>query len=211
MLQRLPSIVIALLSAAILTGTAFLVYPRVGFSFTDFGFGSDEPQAPSLVNTADGVVLQAPTVFKHPTRNFSFTLPKGWSRTSGSMEAGSAAVFKKHGVPVFFQFHFTPMAQSFPALASVEASLLQAEADMEQGKLRSATRRDNGENDAGLPMAIGWMVVEAPGEEDAPQRMIWQCYDRENVYYNFLASTTPALFATHEEELKAVFNSIVFK
>lgn len=95
---------------------------------------------------------------------------------------------------------------SFPAKASVDASLKTAKEEVTINKLLTAKRRD----DAGGKI-IGWEIVESPtGGGGSHQRIIWQCYDGQNYYYNFNAATSPEQFNASKAELRGIINSIKF-
>jgi hypothetical protein len=42
------------------------------------------------------------------------------------------------------------------------------------------------------------------------QRIIWQCYDGDNYYYNFMVSTSPEEFNAVRAELQGIINSVRF-
>jgi hypothetical protein len=166
-----------------------------------------DPNAP--LNFTDdqktGPVFSTPQTFKNTERNFSFTVPAGWKRTEGSPNA-SGEGFGKPGTTRFFHIHYTQMVPSFPAKASVDASLKTAKEEITIGKLLSAKRRD----DAG-DKVIGWEIVESrKGGGGTHQRIIWQCYDKNNYYYNFGVVAHPDQFEAARAELQGILNSIKF-
>ncbi len=156
---------------------------------------------------ATGATLSAPTTYKNPARNFSFTLPAGFEPVKDP-NANDFSVGKP-GTRSFFTVHITRMQPSFPAKASVEASLKGAKEDVTIGKLISAKRRDDPPGPK--PLVIGWEIVESPtGGGGSHQRIIWQCYDGQNYYYNFNASTSPEQFSASKAELQGIINSVKF-
>ncbi len=156
---------------------------------------------------ATGAVLQAPTTYKNTARNFSFTLPAGWEPVKNP-NANDISVGKP-GTRSNFVVHFTQMVPSFPAKASVDASYKTAKEEMTIGKLIAAKRRDDPPGPK--PLVIGWEIIESPtGGGGSHQRIIWQCYDGQNYYYNFNASTSPEQFSASKAELQGIINSVKF-
>ena len=163
-----------------------------------------KPEASGIPNLAQtGPVNQAPVTYKNTARNFSFTLPAGWEpvkNPNGEVSVG------KPGTRSAFVLHITQMVPSFPAKASVDASLKTAKEEVTINKLLTAKRRD----DAGGKI-IGWEIVESPtGGGGSHQRIIWQCYDGQNYYYNFNAATSPEQFNASKAELQGIINSVKF-
>ena len=167
----------------------------------------DDKDAP--LNFADdpktGPVSTAPVTYKNTERNFSFTIPAGYKRTEGKPNSAGEG-FGKPGTTMFFHIHYTQMVPSFPAKSSVDASLKTAKEEVGIGKLLTAKRRD----DAGGKI-IGWEIVESrKGGGGSHQRIIWQCYDKDNYYYNFGVVSHPDQFDAARSELQGVLNSIKF-
>ncbi len=164
-----------------------------------------KPEASGIPNLAQtGPVNQAPVTYKNTSRNFSFTLPAGWEPVKNP-NTGEVSVGKP-GTRSAFIIHYTQMVPSFPAKAGVDASLKTAKEEVTINKLLSAKRRD----DAGGKI-IGWEVVESPtGGGGSHQRIIWQCYDGQNYYYNFNAATSPEQFNASRSELQGLINSVKF-
>lgn len=151
--------------------------------------------------------------YKNKQRNFAFTIPAGWSQQSGDPNSDDVIFMK---VPISescsFQYHYTPMQASFPAETSVNASLKTAKADIKAGKLLSAKRRDESGklNGKSVRLTRGWEVVEkgTPGNH---QRIIYQAYDKDNYYFNFMAAAaSPEQFTKCEPELRKAIDSIKF-
>ncbi len=160
---------------------------------------------PNLAQT--GPVNQAPVTYKNTARHFSFTLPAGWEPVKNP-NATDISVGKP-GTRSAFVVHFTQMVPSFPAKASVDASLKQAKEEVTINKLLSAKRRDDPPGPK--PLVIGWEIVESPtGGGGSHQRIIWQCYDGQNYYYNFNAATSPEQFNASRSELQGIINSVKF-
>ena len=155
--------------------------------------------------------LTAPTVFRNADRRFEFIIPAGWVQESGDVQSEQGAVFQKSDHSITFTFHMTQMVPSFPAAASVSASLTQANEEVQIGKLLSARRRDGGVKAPGTPRAIGWEVTESEKGAGGFQRIIWQCYDQDNYYLNFMTATEPKKFQAVRAEMQQIINSITFK
>ncbi len=160
---------------------------------------------PNLAQT--GPVNQAPVTYKNTARNFSFTLPAGWEPVKNP-NANDISVGKP-GTRSAFVVHITQMVPSFPAKASVDASLKTAKEEVTINKLLSAKRRDDPPGPK--PLVIGWEIIESPtGGGGSHQRIIWQCYDGQNYYYNFNAATSPEQFNASKAELQGIINSVKF-
>ncbi len=178
----------------------------------DAAKGAKQAQEPAKKEEASGIpnlaqtgpVNQAPVTYKNTARNFSFTLPAGWEPVKNP-NANDVSVGKP-GTRSAFVIHITQMVPSFPAKASVDASLKSAKEEVTINKLLSAKRRDDA---AGK--IIGWEIVESPtGGGGSHQRIIWQCYDGQNYYYNFNAATSPEQFNASKAELQGIINSVKF-
>ncbi|MYL84826.1 hypothetical protein GTA51_17065 [Desulfovibrio aerotolerans] len=154
-----------------------------------------------------GAVLASDTTFKNPARGFEFTIPAGWKLESGD-PASESVLFMKPGTTFGFQFHLEQMVPSFPRKASVEASLKQAKEMVGINKYLEAKRRDDGDAKKKCGV-IGWEIVEAPQKNDY-QRIIWQAYDGENYYMNFMAHSENKDFATARPVLRQIMDSIKF-
>jgi len=173
--------------------------------------GLKSPEKDTPHNVADekvgGAGLPSNTTFTNKVRPFSYTIPAGWRQESGD-PTGERVVFMKPGTTCSFQFHFTQMVPSFPRAASVDASLKTSKEEMSIGKYQAVKRRDQGTAKAGV---IGWEVVETPkGGGGSHQRIIWQCYDGQNFYYNFMTASHPDQFNTHRAALQGIIDSIRF-
>lgn len=154
----------------------------------------------------------APQTHTNQERQFSFDIPAGWARQQGDVNSDSVLFMK---VPVesscSFQFHITRMQKDFPAETSVRASLASAKKDVEIDKNLSAKRRDESglENGKTVQFASGWELVEK-GQSGGHQRIIYQAYDRENYYYNFMGAANTEKFEDCRAELSGIVDSIRF-
>ncbi|OLN28529.1 hypothetical protein DVDV_1548 [Desulfovibrio sp. DV] len=156
---------------------------------------------------AGGAVLGMDTTYTNPARGFAFTIPAGWKLESGD-PASESVLFMKPGTTWGFQFHLEQMVPSFPRKASVEASLKQAKEMVSINKYLEAKRRDDGDAKKKCGV-IGWEIVEAPQKNDY-QRIIWQAYDGENYYMNFMAHSENKDFAAARPVLRQIMDSIRF-
>jgi hypothetical protein len=185
----------------------------------DAAKGAKQAQEPAKKQESGGAMnlaadekkttFTAPTTLKNNARKFSFTIPAGWQQVGGDVQDERGASFGKPGTTMSFSFHCTQMAPSFPAKTSVEQSLKSAKEEVTIGKLISANRRDDpsGPN----PIVIGWQIVQTrKGGSGSHQSIIWQCYDKQNYYYNFNATSHPDQFDASRAELEKVINSVHF-
>lgn len=161
--------------------------------------------APSAAGAAG--VLDRDTTYTNAARNFSFTIPAGWKLENGD-PAGESVLFMKPGTSWSFQFHIEQMVPSFPRKASVDASLKQAREMVQIRKYLEARRRDDGNAKAKCGV-IGWEIVEAPQKNDY-QRIIWQAYDGQNFYMNFMAASENGQFEAARATLRQIMDSIRF-
>ncbi|MBM4274762.1 MAG: hypothetical protein FJ134_09945 [Deltaproteobacteria bacterium] len=155
-----------------------------------------------------GPVFSSPQTFKNTERNFTYTIPAGWKKVSGDPAAGNVQ-FGKPGTTRFFHVHYTQMVPSFPAKSAVDAGLKTGKEEITIGKLLAAKRKDQG--GAGKKGIIGWEIVESrKGGGGSHQRIIWQCYDGDNYYYNFGVVSHPDQFDASKAELQGILDSIRF-
>lgn len=179
-------------------------------SITSVATGSTGSTGGTLNSTAGGITGSSSAVtYENKTYGFSFTIPAGWSKQNGEADSDSVLFMQ---APISnscsFQFHITPMRKSFPAAASVRASLKAAKEDIGIKKLLSAKRR----NDKGTSKkrgVIGWEVVEN-GKAGGNQRIIYQAYDEKNRYYNLMGAAKTEKFETCRPELRKIIDSIKF-
>ena len=114
----------------------------------------------------------------------------------------------KVGTTLSFTWLIEQMVPSFPRDAAVKAGLQQDKERVQINKLLAAERRDDGSIKKGCGV-IGWEQTEAPQKNDF-QRIIWQCYDGENYYMNFMACAPNADFEAAHAELRQIMDSISF-
>jgi hypothetical protein len=158
------------------------------------GVANEEVGGPGLATT---------TTYINKKRPFSYTIPAGWRLESGD-PTGNRPVFMKPGTTASFQFHFTQMVPSFPRKAAVDAGYKQSREEMTIGKYLSVKRRNQGN-------VIGWEVIETAEKGSGGfQRIIWQCYDGQNYYYNFMAASEPSQFPQYRAVLQRIIDSIRF-
>jgi hypothetical protein len=171
---------------------------------------SAQPPKDAPHNVADeatgGAGSRAPMTYKNRVRPFSYTIPAGWRQEAGD-PSGESVTFMLPGTTCGFTFHFTQMVPSFPRKASVDASYKQAKEEMSIGKYISVKRRDQ----AGPHGIIGWETIESPTKGSGGfQRIQWQCYDKDNYYYSFMAHSDPRQFSQHRAVLQGIINSVSF-
>jgi hypothetical protein len=161
----------------------------------------EEPQGVADEKTA-GPGLATTTTFRNTERPFSYTMPAGWRLEAGN-PTGNRPTFMIPGTTAAFQFHFIQNVPSFPRKAAVDAGYKQSMEEMSIGKYLSVKRRNQGD-------VIGWEVIETEKGGGGFQRIIWQCYDKQNYYYNFMAASEPSQFPRFRAELQRVMDSIRF-
>ncbi|MCK5897677.1 MAG: hypothetical protein KAG06_01235 [Methylococcales bacterium] len=159
------------------------------------------------VNTAAGATKTGSAeavTYTNKTYGFSFTIPAGWDKLSGDPES-KLVLFSR--IPIndgcSFKFHINPMGKSFPAKASVRASLKKSKEQISTGKYISAKKRNT-------KTTLGWQVREK-GEAGAFKRIIYQAYDAKNNYYNFNASANTEKFDACQPQLDNIMKSIKLK
>jgi len=163
--------------------------------------------SPSGAASGGTGALAGDATYKNTARGFEFTVPAGWKLENGD-PASESVLFMKPGTSWSFQFHLEQMAPSFPRKASVDASLKQAKEMVTINKYLEARRRDDGDAKKKCGV-IGWEIVEAPQKNDY-QRIIWQAYDGDNFYMNFMAASENKDFAAARPALRQIMDSIRF-
>ena len=99
------------------------------------------------------------------------------------------------------------MVPSFPRKAAVDASYKQAMEEKGIGKYMAVKRRDQG----GKSGVIGWETIETAEKGSGGfQRIQWQCYDKDNYYYSFMAGVDPKQFNQHRAVMQKIIDSIRF-
>jgi hypothetical protein len=156
-------------------------------------------------------VSTAPVTYQNKVRNFSFTIPAGWRLERGDPTGNAERVniiFMKPGTTCSFIIHWTQMVPSFPRKAAVDAGYKQAKEEMTIHKYMAVKRRDQG----GKSGVIGWETIETAEKGSGGfQRIQWQCYDKNNYYYNFVTSSEPKDFNANRSEMQRIIDSIRFQ
>ncbi len=164
--------------------------------------------APAQQSAApESKAFKTPMTFKNLARNFQYTIPAGWYKVDGEPDSESVS-FMKEGGTLGFIIHITQMVPSFPRKDAVKAGLKQDTERMSINQVLEARRRDDGDAKKKCGV-IGWEQVEAP-QKNSFQRIIWQCYDGENYYMNFMAHSTNEDFAAAKPTLRQIMDSIKF-
>jgi hypothetical protein len=164
-----------------------------------------DPNAP-LNRAKMGETFAAPMTYQNQ-RHFSYTIPAGWQKEAGS-PIGESASFGRPGSTASFTIHMTQMVHSFPRKAAVDAGFKQAKEEMGIGKYMAVKRRDQG----GKSGVIGWETIETAAKGSGGfQRIQWQCYDKDNYYYSFIACVDPKQFNQYRSEMQRIIDSIRFQ
>jgi PsbP len=183
----------------------------------------------SSENFAGSPILPAPiikpapvpdTLYKNKTYRFSFIIPAGWEKQSGQANSDNVLFMQ---LPISnscsFQFNVTPMSSTFPAEVAATTSLAAAYHDVKLNKLVAVKRRDTWikekthEKDKNKEKIVlltqGWEITEKP-QNQKQQRIIYQVYDRQNRYFNFIAAAVSSKFSTCAPDLRKIMDSISF-
>ena len=153
-----------------------------------------------------GETFASPMTYKNK-RNFSYTVPAGWQKEQGDPTGEKGAGFGLPGTTVSFIIHMTQMVPSFPRKAAVDAGYKQAMEEKGIGKYMAVKRRDQG----GKSGVIGWETIETAEKGSGGfQRIQWQCYDKDNYYYSFIAAVDPKQFNQHRAVMQKIIDSIRF-
>jgi hypothetical protein len=153
--------------------------------------------------------------YTNTEKGFSYTIPAGWELVSGDPNTYEVT-FMITKDSCSFIANYDPMVKSFPAGASVKASLQQSKEMIEIGKLMAAKRRDQkikwpDKSKKGFKrVVIGWEIVEAP-QKNGFQRIIYQAYDRNNIHYYFNAAASNEKFEYCRPMLRSIIDSIRFE
>ncbi len=163
-----------------------------------------DPNAPH--NRAQmGATFASPMTYKN-RRNFTYTVPAGWQIEQGD-PTGESVGFGRPGSTVAFVIHMNQMVPSFPRKSAVDAGYKSAKEEMTIRKYMAVKRRDQG----GSRGVIGWETIETPEKGSGGfQRIQWQCYDKDNYYYNFMTSANPQQFNQYRGEMQRIIDSIRF-
>jgi hypothetical protein len=164
----------------------------------------EDPNAP--FNRAKmGETFASPMTYKNK-RNFSYTVPAGWQKEQGD-PTGESVGFGRPGSTVAFVIHINQNVPSFPRKTVVDAGFKQAKEEMTIRKYMAVKRRDQG----GKSGVIGWETIETAEKGSGGfQRIQWQCYDKDNYYYNFITSVNPQQFNQYRAEMQRIIDSIRF-
>ena len=150
----------------------------------------------------------APVTYSNKARKFHFTIPAGWAKINGDPDSNTL-LLQKVGGSASFQFHYTGMASNFPAEASVKASLNMAKDEVKRGNNIAAKRRDDKcQSNPKVLCARGWELID--DGHDGHQRIIWQAYDKDNFYYNFMGASNTPDFQAARATLQEVIESVKF-
>ncbi|MFW5735644.1 MAG: hypothetical protein ACOCWR_11340 [Oceanidesulfovibrio sp.] len=162
---------------------------------------------------AGGGGFASAATFRNNDRQFEYTIPAGWRQESGDPQSEKGALYMKPGTSWSFQFHMTQMTPSFPAESSVQASIQQAKEMQQINKILEVKRRDDSDKKGNRTLSvIGWEIVQSPkGADGGYQRIIWQCYDQDNYYFNFMASAKMEDFEAARSTLRTIVDSVDFK
>jgi hypothetical protein len=168
------------------------------------------PAAPGAAASPEAGASTAPVTYQNKVRPFSYTIPAGWKliqgEPTGNAERNNIS-FQKPGTTCVFIIHWTQMVPSFPRKASVDASYKSAMEEKTIGKYLAVKRRDQG----GKEGVIGWETIETAEKGSGGfQRIQWQCYDGQNYFYSFMASSEPKDFNANRAELQRIIDSIRF-
>lgn len=167
------------------------------------------------------IVKPAPeTTYRNKIYRFSFILPTDWEKQSGNPSSDNALFMQ---LPISnscgFQFNVIPMSTTFPAEEAATTFLAAAYRELRLHKLLAVKRRDtwikekskdkNKDKEKIVILTHGWEITEKP-QKHKPQRIIYQVYNRENHYFNFVASAVSEKFSSCAPQLRKIMDSISF-
>ncbi len=200
---------IALLTSGCVPTTATGALNSLGSAATSGAVGSTATGKASGTSKGLPTGSSSITTYENKTYGFTFTMPSGWSKTTGNPDS-DLVLFSK--IPMTnacsFQFHITAMRKSFPASASVNASFKAAKEDIAIKKIISVKRRNDRIKNKKASV-IGWEIVDN-GKSGGYKRIIYQAYDAQNHYFNLTASASIEKFETCRPELRKIIDSIKF-
>ena len=110
------------------------------------------------------------------------------------------------------------MSATFPAEEAATTFLATAYRELRLHKLMAVKRRDTWIKEKSkdkkkekeiVILTHGWEITEKP-KKQKQQRIIYQVYDRENRYFNFIATAVSEKFSTCSPELRKIIDSISF-
>lgn len=203
--------------ATVLLGSLLTACSGTGQNLLNQAVSTAVPSTPAAAATGDAsggmpVGSTEAVTYKNKARNYSFTIPAGWTKQSGEVESDNVLFME---VPLSktcsFQVNMTRMQKDFPAETSVKASLDSAKKDIAIDKNISAKRRDESgmENGKKVKFTRGWELTEK-GKAGGHQRIIYQAYDRENYYLNMMAAAETEHFEECRPTLEKIISSIKF-
>jgi hypothetical protein len=182
-----------------------------GVEATRPGQRESAPPAPQDANAPlnraqMGETFQSPMTYKN-VRHFSYTVPAGWQKEHGDPTGEKGVGFGLPGTTASFTIHINQMVPSFPRKAAVDAGYKQAKEEMAIRKYMAVKRRDQG----GSRGVIGWETIETAEKGSGGfQRIQWQCYDKDNYYYSFIACVNPQQFNQQRAVMQRIIDSIRF-
>ena len=160
------------------------------------------------------------TIYKNKAYHFWFAIPVGWEKQSGNPSSDNSLFMQ---IPISnscsFQFNITPMSATFSAEFAATTFLANAYHDLRLNKLSAVKRRDTwikekvkekGKDKERIAILTrGWEITEKK-QSQKQQRIIYQVYDRENRYFNFVATAASEKFNFCAAELHKIIDSISF-
>lgn len=160
------------------------------------------------------------TTYRNKTYRFSFTLPAGWEQQSGNASSDNVLFMQLPiSLSCSFQFNVIPMSATFPAEEAATTFLATAYRELRLHKVMAVKRRDTWikekskdkkkEKEKIVILTHGWEITEKP-QKQKQQRIIYQVYDRENRYFNFIATAVSEKFSTCAPQLRKIMDSISF-
>lgn len=160
------------------------------------------------------------TTYHNKSYRFSFTLPSGWELQSGNASSDNALFMPQPlSLSCSFQFNITQMPATFPVEEAATTFLAKAYRDLRLHKVLAVKRRDtwikekpkdNKKKDKEIVILThGWEITEKP-QKQKQQRIIYQVYNRENHYFNFVATAVSEKFSACSPELRKIMDSISF-
>jgi hypothetical protein len=158
--------------------------------------------------------------YRNKTYHFSFIIPANWEKQSGQVSADNVLFMQ---LPIenscSFQFNVIQMPATFPAEAAVNSAIAIAYHELKLNKLLSVKRRDTllkekfkekgKEKEKVIVLTRGWEITEK-ARAQKQQHIIYQVYDRQNRYFNFVAMAASEKFVSCAAELRKIIDSISF-
>jgi hypothetical protein len=158
------------------------------------------------------------SIYYHKTYHFSFVMPINWKKHSGQLSSDNALFMP---LPLnqscSFQFNVTPMPAHFSVAETVKNLLKLAYRELKEKKLLAVKLRntviktplkEHSKEDSHI-LTYGWEILTLP-EPHGRQKLIYQVYDRENHYFQFIAAASSEKFANCSTHLYKIIDSIHF-